>query len=71
MLLEMISFFIGEIGLICELYHTLTNTHTWESVRIKKVLDILIWSTFYTIKVLSINYTCEIVKAEVTLKNNT
>ncbi|KAL2711616.1 gustatory receptor 68a-like [Vespula squamosa] len=64
MLLEMISFFIGEIGLISELYITLTNSNTWESLKIKKVLDILIWSMFYTIKLLSINYTCEIVKAE-------
>nr|KAF7406905.1 hypothetical protein H0235_014561 [Vespula pensylvanica] len=64
MLLEMISFFIGEIGLISELYITLTNSNTWESFKIKKVLDILVWSMFYTIKLLSINYTCEIVKAE-------
>lgn len=69
MLLEMISFFIGEIGLISELYITLTNPNTWESLKIKKVLDILIWSMFYTIKLLSINYTCEMVKAEVILKN--
>ncbi|XP_035723266.1 uncharacterized protein LOC118442142 [Vespa mandarinia] len=63
-LLEMISFFICEIGLICELYYAFTNLHTWESDRIKSVLDIVIWSTFYIIKLLSINYICEIVKAE-------
>ncbi|KAK2586642.1 hypothetical protein KPH14_011689 [Odynerus spinipes] len=64
MILEMTSFFIFITGLVCELYTTLTTYKIWDSWKIKNVLDIILWSTFYVIKLLCINYTCEAVSLE-------
>ncbi|KAI4491069.1 hypothetical protein M0802_010486 [Mischocyttarus mexicanus] len=64
-LLEMISFFIGGIGLIGELYTTLTDPVSSDSFNnIATILNILLWNSFYFIKLFLINYTCEIVKVE-------
>lgn len=70
MLLEMISFFIAGIGLIGELYTTLTDPGT-SDCKIANVFKILVWNSFYFIKLFSINYTCEIVKVEVITKYKT
>ncbi|XP_015180251.1 PREDICTED: uncharacterized protein LOC107068422 [Polistes dominula] len=63
MLLEMISFFISGIALIGELYATLTNSDPLDD-KIGIVLNLLIWNSFYFMKLYVINYTCEIVKVE-------